>query len=174
MLSAKKNMLNNLKNTYFINLDIAATAAVGGVRSSRHHILMVVVAVVGIIFFLAAAIAGRSRGSLPGLASSHTWMSSLLYKNMSSERGRGSEGCPRKALAPSPVAPIRYQGYWLGSSTCWHLSTPYSDFKLGDAKTPHAISPPISSSYQGYPRKGCPAFVAPVRRIMWIRIGLGE
>ena len=56
-MSAKKNMLNNLKNTYFVNLDDAATAAVGDVRSSRRHILIVVVAVVGIIFFLAAAMA---------------------------------------------------------------------------------------------------------------------
>ena len=50
-------MLNNLKNTYFVNLDDAATAAVGGVRSSRFHILIGVGAVVGIIFFLAAATA---------------------------------------------------------------------------------------------------------------------
>ena len=59
MLSAKKNMLNNLKNTYFVNWDNAATAAVGGVSSSRRlsHILIVVVAVVGIIFCLATATA---------------------------------------------------------------------------------------------------------------------
>ena len=50
-------MLNNLKNTYFVNLDDAAAAAVGGASSSRRHILIVVVAVVGIIFFLAAATA---------------------------------------------------------------------------------------------------------------------
>ena len=57
MLSAKKNMLNNLKNTYFVNLDDAATVAVGGVRSSRRYSLIVVVAVVGMIFFFAAATA---------------------------------------------------------------------------------------------------------------------
>ena len=57
MLKAKKNMLNNMKNTYFVNLDDAATAAVAGMSSSRRQILLVVVAVVGIIFFLAAAIA---------------------------------------------------------------------------------------------------------------------
>ena len=57
MFSVKKSMLNNLKNTYFINLDDATTAAVGGVSSSRRHILIGVVAVVGIIFFLAAATA---------------------------------------------------------------------------------------------------------------------
>ena len=57
MLSAKKNMLNNLKNPYFVNLDDAATTAVRGVSSSRCHILIMVVAVVGIIFFLAAATA---------------------------------------------------------------------------------------------------------------------
>ena len=55
MLSAKKKMLNNLKNTYFVNMDDAATVAVVGMSSSRRHILIVVVAVVGIIFFLAAA-----------------------------------------------------------------------------------------------------------------------
>ena len=57
MLSAKKNMLNNLKNTYFVNLDDATTVAVEGVCSSKRHILIIVVAVVGIIFFLAAATA---------------------------------------------------------------------------------------------------------------------
>ena len=57
MLSAKKNMLNNWRKNYFVNLDDAATAAVGGVSSFRLHILFVVVAVVGIIFFLAASTA---------------------------------------------------------------------------------------------------------------------
>ena len=55
MLSAKKNMLNNLKYTYFVNLDDAATVVVRGMSSFRRHILIVVVSVVGIIFFLAAA-----------------------------------------------------------------------------------------------------------------------
>ena len=57
MLSAKKSMLNNLKNTYFVNLNDAATVVVGGVSSSRCHILIGVMAVVSIIFFLAAATA---------------------------------------------------------------------------------------------------------------------
>ena len=57
MLSAKKNMLNNLKNTCLVNKDDDGTPVVRGLSSFRRHILIIVVAVVGIIFFLAAATA---------------------------------------------------------------------------------------------------------------------
>ena len=52
-------MLNNLKNTYFISLNNAATVAFVGVSRSKHYILIILVArvVVGIIFFLAATTA---------------------------------------------------------------------------------------------------------------------
>ena len=93
-------------------------------------------------------------------------MSSSLYKKMSSERGRGSEGRQRNELAPCPVAPIIYRGYPIAYSICCCLSTPSSICILGDARTPHAIPSPVSVAYQELFKKGCPASGAPVRRTM--------
>ena len=73
----------------------------------------------------------------------------VCIKNMSSEWGTGSDGRRRNGQARCPLPPIRYRGYWIGSSTCCRLSTPSTDCKFGDPKTPNAIPPPKCSSYQG-------------------------
>jgi len=63
----------------------------------------------------------------------------IFIKKMSSERGRGSEGCRREDLAPCLVTPIRYRGYPIACSIYCCLSPASSVIMLGDARTPYAI-----------------------------------
>lgn len=80
-------------------------------------------------------------------------------------RGRGaeSEGRRHNGLAPSPVALMRDQSYWMGSFKICPLSTPSRDCEFSVAKTPPTIPPPKSLAYQGYCKKGCLAFVVHVQ-----------
>ena len=89
-------------------------------------------------------------------------MSSSCYKQMSSERGRGTVGRRRNELAPCPVAPIIYRGYAIACSICCRLSTPSSICILRDARTPHAIPSPVVVAYQEWFKKECPASLAKI------------